>query len=90
MFLALIFIILLVSVSEILNDLKATREAIRSDMKKHQEWLFEQLYRQTPGQVLRPDESEEVIESKPAEVYKPYTEPMAEFTGKRNDWHGNS
>lgn len=57
-----------------------------NDMEKHQEWLFNQLYAIKPGAVLRPEETEEKIESKPAFVYSPTEDPMSEFTGLKEDW----
>jgi hypothetical protein len=54
--------------------------------KKHQEWLFEQLYSIAPGKVLKPDEVEPVDQSKPATVTHPSRDPMNEFNGTMEDW----
>jgi hypothetical protein len=59
---------------------------IREDEKIRQEWLFEQLYRQTPGKVLKPDEIENSKKIIPAKVYSPSKDPMSEFSGERDDW----
>lgn len=56
------------------------------EWKAHQEWLFNQLYNMAPGKVLKPDEIMEETETKPATVFSPTEDPMAEFTGERDDW----
>ena len=59
-------------------------KALKGDMQKHQDWLFEQLCRIAPGKVLLPEqeESEEVG----AVVVNPKDNPMNEFNGQKTDW----
>lgn len=72
----------------ILGEIRASRKLQREDLQMHQEWLFNQLYALGPGKVLRPDEFEPKAEAAPAKVYSPVEDPMSEFTGLKDDWHG--
>lgn len=64
------------------------RKGAREDMEAHEAWLFKQLYSMAPGKVLEPDAREEVAQARPATVYSPEKDPMSEFTGGKDDWHG--
>lgn len=66
------------------------RGEARKDQEAHEKWLFNQLYSMAPGKVLEPEAREEVVEERPATVYSPDADPMSEFTGIRDDWHGKS
>lgn len=67
-------------------DAQADRQI--AALEKHQKWLFEQLYSVSPGKVLAPDELEPEEVSAPATVYSPTEDPMSEFNGMRDDFHG--
>lgn len=59
-------------------------KALKSDMQKHQDWLFEQLCRIAPGKVLLPEQEEG--EEVGAVVINPKDNPMNEFNGQKTDW----
>lgn len=71
---------------ESIKEIRALRKLLKRDLQDHQEWLFHQLYSMAPGKVLKPDEKEEKLESRPAKVIHMNRDPMGEFTGKLDDW----
>lgn len=73
---------------EIIGEIRAMRKLLKKDMQNHQDWLFNQLYTIAPGKVLRPDEIEPKEESKKAVVINRNRDPMREFDGGLDDWHG--
>lgn len=62
------------------------RIAIKKDIRRHQEWLFDQLYSMAPEKVLSPDEEKPEEVSRPAVVVHTSRDPMNEFNGKKDDW----
>ena len=64
------------------------RKLYDEKLQKVQDWAFKEIHEINPG-ILEPDS---VIEKKeksiPATVYNPNTDPMGEFKGVRDDWHG--
>jgi hypothetical protein len=88
-FVAIIQIVVLALLHEATGEIRALRKLMKHDLKKHQEWLFKQLYTMAPGKVLRPDEEAPYTkESEKAVVINPNRDPMSEFNGLRDDFHG--
>lgn len=54
--------------------------------KIFEKWLFDSLYA-IDNRVLLPTEHEKPTTKKKATVYIPGKDPMAEFTGKQDDWN---
>lgn len=71
----------------LMNEIISLKDFINVQNRKHQKWLFDQLYAIAPGKVLLPDEKEAEAENKPATVYIPENDPYAEFKGIKDDWH---
>lgn len=70
-------------------EVNALKKHMGQEIDIQNQWLFKQLYAMAPGKVLAPDEVEEKGEVvAKAEVYSPTKDPMSEFNGKKNDWHG--
>lgn len=83
--LALALTYLQIKLTRTINGIKAD---LLSAQKAQNDWLFNQLYSMAPGKVLRPDEVEEKAVSKPAKIIHTSRDPMNEFSGKLDDWHG--
>lgn len=56
--------------------------------KEFEKWLFNSLY-SIDHKVLLPTDIEKKAESRKATVYIPGKDPMAEFTGKQDDFFGD-
>jgi hypothetical protein len=74
----------LAQLDKAVNDIADVKREIRA----HQDWLFEQLYSMAPGKVLKPDEVATEATAKVAYVYSPTKDPMSEFNGMKDDFHG--
>lgn len=73
---------------ELKKEIRTLRKLGMRDMKAHQDWLFIQLYSMSPGKVLMPNEIEPENTGAPALIINRARDPMNEFNGQKNDWHG--
>lgn len=64
-----------------------TRAHFTEIMARHEKWLFDSLY-SINNKVLLPDDLEKPVEDIPAKVYSPFKDPLNQFKGQKNDWHG--
>jgi len=80
--------LVLVGIVETIKEIRALRKLLKCDLDAHQTWLFNQLYSLWPGRILKPDELEPEVKSEKAIVINRARDPMNEFNGQRDDWHG--